>query len=92
MAKAFEISSTADFNCGTATRFTLVDGTVVEENFRQDEAAWAKELFGDWFQERELNYGRDYWLERCKAGKVKLCFKDAGEALWFQNNYKGDNL
>ncbi len=57
-----------------------------DDEFLQDESQWAAELFGPWFNERELRYGHDYHLERCCGGNVLVCFRDAGEALWFRDN------
>lgn len=82
--KTFDIPTDIAHDHGTPTTVILADGTSTDENFRQDEAAWTRALFGTWFEDRELAYGQDYWLECCAAGRVRICFKDAGEAVWFR--------
>jgi hypothetical protein len=73
------------FDCKT----TIPYPTFSDDEFLQDESQWAAQLFGSWFSERELAYGTDYHLARCKDGNVLVCFNDAGEALWFKSNQGG---
>lgn len=65
---------------------TLAYPTFDDGEYIQDERAWAQKLFGQYFEERELVYGRDYHLERCPGQNIRVCFRDAGEALWFKSN------
>ncbi|PNU04594.1 hypothetical protein [Novosphingobium guangzhouense] len=66
------------------------DGITIVEFILQDEAAKANELFDNWFTDRALYYGVDYYLSRCPGGNWLICFVNAGEALWFENKYQGD--
>lgn len=90
MANSFDITTRLAATIDKKHVYTTVDGRTVVEYFIQDEAAKANELFNNWFIDRALTWGSDYWLSRCPGGNWLLCFASAGEALWFEAKYAGD--
>lgn len=76
--KTFDINTNI-----TDERFTFQP-----EQFRQDEAAWANKLFNNWFKDRQLAWGHDYYLSCCPGGNVLVCFYDVSEAMWFKSHHE----
>ena len=54
----------------------------------QDEQASSNVFFNNWFKDRGLWFGSDYYVERAEDDTFTVCFKSADEALWFRANHE----